>query len=118
MADPVDEAAEDLYGLPFDDFVGERNARAKALRKAGEKEAAAEVAKLPKPSQVAWVANQLARAGAEDLLEAGEALREAQLGCGGRAALREATAAERSAVDALIQDAKELRTLSRDASDR
>jgi hypothetical protein len=118
MADPVDEAADDLYGLPFDDFIPERNTRAKALRKAGDKAAADEVAKLPKPSQVAWVANQLARSGADDLLEAGEALRKAQLGGGGREALREATAAERAAVEELLEQAKELRSLSRDATDR
>jgi hypothetical protein len=118
-ADPVDEAAGHLYGLPLEEFIAERDARAKALRKDGDKDAAGEVAKLPKPSQVAWVANQLARAGeAEDLLEAGEALREAQLGGGGREALREATAAERDAVESLLKDAKGLRKLSRDATDR
>jgi hypothetical protein len=117
-ADPVDEAAGRLYGLPLEEFIAERDARAKALRKDGDKEAAAEVGKLPKPSQVAWVANQLARAGAGDLLKAGEALREAQLGGGGREALRDATAAERAAVDALLHDAKDLRKLSRDATDR
>ena len=118
MADPVEEAAGDLYGLPLEEFIAERDARAKALRKDGDKAAAAEIGKLPKPSQVAWVANQLARAGAGDLLKAGEALRDAQLGGGGRDALREATAAERAAVDALLRDAKDLRKLSRDAADR
>ena len=117
-ADPVEEAAERLYGLPLEDFTRERDARAKELRKAGEKDAAAAVGKLPKPSQVAWVANQLGRAGADELLEAGAAMREAQLGGGGREALREATAAERAAVDALVRDAEELRKLSSDAKDR
>jgi hypothetical protein len=117
-ADPVEEAAERLYGLPFDDFVAERDATAKALRKDGEKEAATEVAKLPKPSQVAWVANQLGRAGADEFLAAGDAVREAQLGGGGREALREATQAQRAAVEALLKDAEDLRTLSRDLKDR
>jgi hypothetical protein len=99
-------------------FIPERAATAKRLRKEGEKEAAAAVAKLPKPSQVAWVANQLGRAGAGDLLEAGDALREAQLGGGGREALREATAAQRAAVDRLLGEAEELRPLSRDLKDR
>ena len=117
-ADPVDEAAGHLYGLPLEDFIAERDARAKALRKEGDKEAAAEIGKLPKPSQVAWVANQLAREGADELLEAGQALREAQLGGGGREALREATTAERAAVDDLLRRARELRRLSRDAGDR
>jgi len=117
-ADPVEEAAERLYGLPFEDFIAERDATAKALRKDGEKEAAAEVAKLPKPSQVAWVANQLGRAGADEFLAAGDAVREAQLGGGGREALREAMAAQRAAVDALLKEADGLRELSRDLKDR
>jgi hypothetical protein len=117
-ADPVQDAADRLYGLPFDEFIPERDAIAKQLRKDGDKEAAAAVAKLPKPSQVAWVANQLGRAGADDLLSAGDAIREAQLGGGGREALREATAAQRSAVDALLKDAEKLRPLSRDLKDR
>lgn len=117
-ADPVEEAAERLYALPLEEFVRERGAAAKALRQAGDKEAASQVAKLPKPSQVAWTANQLAREGADDLLEAGAALRDAQLGGGGREAVREAAAAEREAIDALLRRAGELRPLSRDASDR
>jgi hypothetical protein len=117
-ADPVEEAADRLYGLPLEDFVAERGAMAKALRKEGDKEAAAAVAKLPKPSQVAWVANQLGREGAGDLLAAGRALRDAQLGGGGREALREATAAQRAAVDALLEQAETLRPLSRDLKDR
>ena len=117
-ADPVQDAADRLYGLPFDEFIPERDATAKQLRKDGDKEAAAAVAKLPKPSQVAWVANQLGRAGADDLLSAGDAIREAQLGGGGREALREATAAQRSAVDALLKEAEGLRPLSRDLKDR
>ncbi len=117
-ADPVQDAADRLYGLPFDEFIPERDATAKQLRKDGDKEAAAAVAKLPKPSQVAWVANQLGRAGAGDLLSAGDAIREAQLGGGGREALREATAAQRSAVDALLKEAEGLRPLSRDLKDR
>jgi PAS domain-containing protein len=117
-ADPVEEAADRLYGLPFDDFIAERDATAKRLRKEGEKDAAAAVAKLPKPSQVAWVANQLGRAGAGELLAAGDAIREAQLGGGGREALREATAAQRAAVEELLEEAEGLRPLSRDLKDR
>jgi hypothetical protein len=118
--DPVEEAADRLYGLPLEDFVPERDARARELRKAGEKDAAAQVAKLPKPSQVAWAANQLARGGVDELLQAGEALREAQLGGGGREALRAATAAERAAVEGLVRSAPKPggRAMSRAALDR
>jgi hypothetical protein len=113
--DHVDEAAEHLYGVPFADFVEERNTRAKELRKAGEKDAAAEVAKLPKPSQVAWAANHFARSGdADELLAAGARLREVQLGGGDRDEVREAAAAERQAVEALVKAAD----LSRAQQDR
>ena len=107
-----------LYGLPLEDFIAERDASAKALRKDGDKEAAAAVAKLSKPSQVAWVANQLGRAGADDLLAAGDAIREAQLGGGGRDALREATRDQRAAIERMLEDADGLRELSRDLKDR
>jgi hypothetical protein len=113
--DPVDEAAEHLYGVPFDDFVSERAARVKELRTAGEKDAAKEVGKLPKPSQVAWAANQLARSGdADGLLRAGARLREVQLGGGDRDEIREAAAEERGAVEELVKSAG----LSRAAADR
>ena len=58
-----------------------RDAAAKEIRKAGDRETAAIVAKLPKPTPAAWTANQVAREQPElieALLEAGDALREAQ----------------------------------------
>ena len=64
------------------------------------------------------MANQLGRAGADDLLAAGDAIREAQLGGGGRDALREATAAQRAAVEELLRAGDELRSLSRELKDR
>src|ERR671914_2647188 len=81
VADPVEEAAGRLYGLPLEDFTRERDATARELRKAKERDAAATVAKLPKPSQAAWAANHLARERrdlVDALLAAGDALREAQ----------------------------------------
>ena len=61
MADPVEEVAGRLYGLPLEDFTRERDAAARELRKAKDRDAAAVVAKLPKPSQASWAANTLAR---------------------------------------------------------
>jgi hypothetical protein len=114
-ADPVDEAAEHLYAVPFADFTSERDARAKELRKAGEKDAASEVGRFPKPSQVAWAANHLSRSGeADELLRAGARLREVQLGGGDRDEVREAAAEERRAVEELVQASD----LSRAGQDR
>src|SRR5437762_8796386 len=122
------DAADDLYGLPLEEFTAARDAGARELRRAGDREAAGELAKLPKPTPAAWAANQLARTQPElirALLEAGDELREAQaeaVGGGGGTALREATAAERNAVDAAMAAAAELkpagRPLSRAMADR
>ena len=122
MADPVDELAGRLYSLPLEDFTRERDAAARELRKAKERDAAAVVAKLPKPTQAAWAANVLAREHrdlVDDLLATGDALREAQeaaVAGKGAEALREAAADERAAVDALMAVAKDLKPGGRKAS--
>jgi hypothetical protein len=117
--DPVEEAAGRLYGLPLEEFVRERDATARELRKAKDREAADAVAKLPKPSQSSWAANTLAREQrklVKALLKAGDKLRVAQEGAvagKGAGALREAAAAEREAVDVLVEAAKELKPAGR-----
>jgi hypothetical protein len=115
VAETVDEVAGRLYGLPLEDFTRERDAAARELRKAKDRDTAAVVAKLPKPSQAAWSANALAREQrglVDDLLAAGERLREAQesaMAGKGAVELREAGAAERAAVDALVDAARDLK---------
>jgi hypothetical protein len=119
VADPVDEAAGRLYGLPLEEFTRERDAAARELRRAKERDTANAVAKLPKPSQAAWAANTLARERrnlVDDLLEAGDALRAAQedaVAGKGADELRDAAAAERTAVDALVEAAQDLRPSGR-----
>jgi hypothetical protein len=114
VADPVEEVAGRLYSLPLEDFTRERDAAARELRKAKERDAAAVVAKLPKPTQAAWAANAIAREHrdlVDDLLAAADELRDAQeAAVAGRGAeqLRDAAAAERSAVDALMAEARRL----------
>src|SRR4051812_38781231 len=95
-----------LYALPLEEFTPARDAAAKETRKAGDRETAAIVAKLGKPTPPAWTANQVAREQPElieAMLEAGEELRvaqEAAVSGGGARGLRDATLAERRAVDA------------------
>jgi DNA repair exonuclease SbcCD ATPase subunit len=122
----VDEA-DRLYGLPLEQFTAERDAAAKALRKAGDRDAAAVLAKLPKPTPAAWAANQVARTEPDvldEFLSAGAALREAQEAAlaGDAGALREATRAQRAAVEAFMTTAQPLqpggRPLSRAMADR
>jgi hypothetical protein len=106
---------DDLYGVPMDRFVPERAALVRALRSAGEREQAASVAALRKPSVAAWAVNQLVRtrrAEVDGLLRAGDALREAQAGVlsGGADArdLRSAADEERRAVSDLVDTARGL----------
>jgi hypothetical protein len=92
-----------LFAVPLEDFVAERKAVAKELRAAGEREAAAEVAKLPKPTPPAWALNQLAREEPEVVgawLDVAEELREVSADPG--AGLREAMAAHRDATRTLL----------------
>jgi hypothetical protein len=127
VADRVDEVADRLYGMPLEEFTPERDAAAKALRR-DDRDAAAEVARLPKPGAGPWAVNVLARRRPElrdELLEAGEQLRAAQdAAIAGRGAdeLRAATTRERAAVDALLDAAAKLRPggrkLSAQAVDR
>ena len=106
--------SDDLYGLPLQDFTAARNKRAAELKKAGDSDEAARVKASRKPSQAAWLINQLVRRkkkAAGDLLRAGERLREAQektLGGGGRGALEKAVSAEREAVERLVDAAREI----------
>ena len=98
----VDEADE-LYGLPDDEFTSARDALAKRLRGEKRREEADAVKALRRPSVAAGAINRAVREhGADDLLAAGEALREAHeallSGSGDAAAVREATAREREAV--------------------
>src|SRR2546430_12255800 len=108
MADPVEEAAERLYGLPLDEFTGARNAAAKELRDRGLRAEADEVKALPKPSAAAWAVNQLTRrrhADLDEFLEAAAAAREAQLGGGGDA--RAEIKRQREALAKLVRAARE-----------
>ena len=89
--------ASDLYGLPLDRFVAERGALAKALRAEGNKDEAARVGSLRKPSVAAWTVNQVIRTqrrAVRALLATGDELERAQsdilAGRGDAGALRDA----------------------------
>ncbi|MEE2522464.1 hypothetical protein [Pseudarthrobacter sp. J47] len=104
------EIANQLYALPFDEFIA---ARAAAAKDAG-KEQAAEVRTLPKPSAAAWTVNMLVRSRPdvlEDLEDLGGRMRQAQekFDAGALRELgRERRAALASAVDAARDVSTEL----------
>jgi hypothetical protein len=110
-SNPVRKPA-DLYGLPLDEFTKARDALAKDVRQAGDKEAADEIKALRKPPVSAWAVNQLARRHPQELkalVKAGEGLRKAQraaVGGGGPDALRDATRAHRERLDELTSVAR------------
>lgn len=108
-ADALAAVADELYGLAPADFTAERNARAKGLRP-DDRELAAEVGRLTKPTAAAWAVNGLLRARRDDVEQAlalGEQLRAAQRSLDG-AALKEFTAQRRQLVAALARQAAEL----------
>jgi hypothetical protein len=55
----ADELADELYALPPEQFTAAPNTRAKEAKAAGEKETAARIAALRKPTVLAWLANPL-----------------------------------------------------------
>src|SRR4051794_38976806 len=105
--DPVDA----LYAGDLEDFVAARDALAKALRADGDRDGAAAVKKLPKPTRAAWAVNRLVRERPEEiraLVQAGEGLaggQEQLLDGADPAVLRGAAEAARALVDALAAEA-------------
>jgi hypothetical protein len=98
----VDEA-DALYGLPDVEFTSSRDALAKRLRGEKRRDEADAVKALRRPSVAAAAINRAVREhGADDLLAAGEALRDAHeallSGEGDAATVRAAMTGERNAV--------------------
>ncbi|MDQ3390999.1 MAG: hypothetical protein M3508_06630 [Actinomycetota bacterium] len=80
-ADPVQAAADELYGLLPDEFTTRRDAIAKETRADGDTETAKAIKALRRPAVPAWLVNLLVRQHGDDidgLLALGEQLREAQ----------------------------------------
>lgn len=108
--DRLDQVADELYGLPPGDFVAVRNARAKEAKADGDRDLAAAITALAKPTKVAWLANQLVRQRRDDvapLLELGAGLREATASLSGED-LRRLTKQQHQLVHALVQQARAL----------
>lgn len=110
-----DADVDRLYGLPLDEFIGERAALVKRLRAEKRRDEATAAAKLTKPSAAAWAANQVLRSQATDakeLFASGRAVERAQrdlvAGKGDRGALDEAGARHRKALERLGDAARGL----------
>ena len=115
--------AEDLYGLPREEFTRARNDLARELRQAGEREASEEVKRLAKPSQAAWAINQVVRRhpdAAAELLDLAARLRDAQAVAldGDASELREVSRQERDVVNRLADRAAAKQPASTSLRDR
>lgn len=100
----TDEALDELFDAPLDEFVAVRKRVAKAV---GGDEGEA-IAKLRKPTRAAWILNRLARDERRDvdlLLDAGHRLRQAGLDKG---AVDRARSAESDALKRLTRAAERL----------
>jgi hypothetical protein len=66
-APDLDAVADELYGVPPDDFVAERDAAVARARERGDRELARAIGKLRRPTRPAWLANLLVRHRREQL---------------------------------------------------
>jgi hypothetical protein len=106
----ADEIADELYALPPEQFTAARNARAKEAKAAGNKETAAQIAALRKPTVLAWLVNLLVRELPDEIggfLDLGDALRDATATLSGPE-LRQLSGQRHRLVQALVRQAREL----------
>lgn len=62
-----DDALDELYTAPLDEFTAVRDALAGSLKESGDADAAKQVKSLRKPSVAAWAVNQLAHRHADEM---------------------------------------------------
>lgn len=117
MAGPSRDLVQRLYATPPDRFVAVRDAAVEDARRAGDRAAAREIAKLRRPTVAAWLVNLLAIRRPElvaDLAQLSESLRSAQRELRG-AKLRELSAQRRAVVGALVAEVRKLAAAEKDA---
>ena len=105
----VAEVADELYALAPADFTSARDERVRQIRAAGQRDEAAAIKKLARPTASAWLVNQLARTVPEQmtrLYELGEELQEAQRALAGDR-LRELSVRRRQVVTDLVAAASD-----------
>jgi hypothetical protein len=110
VADSLSQAAEDLYALPPAEFTAARDELARQARSAGQRDDAALIKKLARPTVSAWLVNQLVRSAPQpmsELFELGAALHAAQQELAGDR-LRELSAERRHVIGELLPAASRL----------
>jgi hypothetical protein len=106
----VAEVADELYGLSPAEFTAARDDQARQARASGQRDEAAAIKKLARPTASAWLVNQLARTAPEAiarLVAVGAALEEAQRNLVGER-LRELSTERRQVINDLLPRAIEI----------
>jgi hypothetical protein len=106
----LDTIADELYALPLKEFTAARSSHEKAAKAAGNKDLAAAIHALAKPTAAAWLANQLVRTYPDEikpLLQLGAGLREATATLQGEQ-LRELGRQQYKLIAALVHQARRL----------
>jgi hypothetical protein len=106
----AEQVADELYALPPEQFTAARNALTKEAKGAGDKETAARIAALRKPTVLAWLVNLLVRELPDEIggfLDLGDALREATATLSGPE-LRQLSGQRHRLVQALVRQARDL----------
>jgi hypothetical protein len=107
----LEDRIDELYAMPLDRFTAERDAMAKELAAAGDKQAATQVKALRKPVVSMWALNVLRRESPgqiDELIELGKRLRDAHrraVSDGDVEAFRDASDERRKVVSALTREA-------------
>lgn len=115
LPEGVERRLDEIYRERPGEFVTRRDALARELRSEGDRESAAAVKKLRRPSAAAWVINRISAEEPErtqDFVSASEKLADTQRRVlEGEAAgeeLRTAAAGEREQIEAMVADARRL----------
>ena len=101
---PVTEVADELYALTPAEFTAARDERAREARSAGQRDDAAAIKKLARPTTSAWLVNQLSREAPDQLrrlVEVAGELEEAQRTLAGDR-LRELSGQRRQVINDLL----------------
>ncbi len=110
QAESLSQVADELYGLVPGQFTAARDEYARQARAAGQRETAADIKKLPRPTAGAWLVNQLVRGASaqlDQLFEIGQSLQDAQRELDGDR-LRELSAQRRQVITELVPEAARL----------
>jgi hypothetical protein len=115
VARSLDAVADELYAAPPEEFVASRERAVERARKERDTQGAGQLSKLRKPTVAAWLVNLLALRQPElvdELVELSRELRQAQRELRGDQ-LRELSGRRRSAVAALVAQARALAVAER-----